>query len=219
MKIDFAIKKFRKTTTSQKLHSFVEQDLKNYKNITILEFGVDKGISTSFFLNACKKNKGKLISVDTINYAKLFTDSSWNFIYGRDDNYNQIFKEIKSPLNIIFLDTEHTAQHVEKIFYKYFNKLKKGGIFLIDDISWLPYIKNGYRDSEWGENNNKDTFLKILEIFNSNSDNLELSFSFLHSGMAKIKKLNNKKLKLPRKIKSRKYFFKNRLRNLKANFS
>ena len=68
MKINFAIKKFKKTTTSQKLYSFVEQDLKGYQNIQILEFGVDKGISTSFFLNICKKNKGRLISVDTINY-------------------------------------------------------------------------------------------------------------------------------------------------------
>ena len=57
MKIDFAIKRFKKTSTSQKLHSFVEQDLERYQNIQILEFGVEKGISTSFFLNICKKKK------------------------------------------------------------------------------------------------------------------------------------------------------------------
>ena len=219
MKINFAIKKFKKTTTSQKLYSFVEQDLKEYRNIQILEFGVDKGISTSFFLNICKKSKGKLISVDTINYEKLFSDINWNFICTRDDNYKKIFKEIKTPLDVIFLDTEHTAKHVEKILYSYFNKLKKDGFFLIDDISWLPYVKNEYRDSEWVENNNRDTFFKILDIFNANNENLELSFSFMHSGMVKIKKLNNKKLKPPIRIKSRQNFLKNKLRNLKTNFS
>tara|TARA_B100000768_G_scaffold179590_1_gene197630 strand:+ start:796 stop:1455 length:660 start_codon:yes stop_codon:yes gene_type:complete len=219
MKINFAIKKFKKSTTSQKLHSFVKQDLKVYQNIRILEFGVDKGISTSFFLDICKKNKGRLISVDTINYEKLFSDINWNFICTRDDNYKKIFKEIKTPLDVIFLDTEHTAKHVEKILYSYFDKLKKDGFFLIDDISWLPYAKNEYRDSEWVENNNRDTFFKILDIFNANNENLELSFSFMHSGMVKIKKLNNKKLKPPKRIKSRQNFLKNKLRNLKTNFS
>ena len=108
---------------------------------------------------------------------------------------------------------------MEKILYSYFNKLKKNGFFLIDDISWLPYAKNEYRDSEWVENNNRNTFYKILDIFNANNENLELSFSFMHSGMVKIKKLNNKKLKPPKKIKSRQNFLKNKLRNLKTNFS
>ena len=76
--INFAIKKFKKSTTSQKLHSFVKQDLKVYQNIRILEFGVDKGISTSFFLDICKKNKGRLISVDTINYEKLYSFCFFN---------------------------------------------------------------------------------------------------------------------------------------------
>ena len=57
MKINFAIKKFKKTTTSKKLHSFVLNDLKTYSNIKILEFGVDKGISTSLFLKICEKKK------------------------------------------------------------------------------------------------------------------------------------------------------------------
>tara|TARA_B100000579_G_C22761230_1_gene819051 strand:+ start:336 stop:986 length:651 start_codon:yes stop_codon:yes gene_type:complete len=216
MKINFAIKKFKKTTTSKKLNSFVLNDLKDYSNIKILEFGVDKGISTSLFLKICEKKNGKLISVDTINYKKLFDHSKWEFIHGRDDNFKKVQKEIKQPVDIIFLDTEHTAKHVEKIIYLYFKKLKKNGLFIIDDISWLPYTKNEYRDSEWVENNNKNTFIKILEIFNSNKNNLELSFTFLHSGMAKIKKLNNKKLRYPKKIFSREKNIRNIIRNLKS---
>ena len=65
-------------------------------------------------------------------------------------------------------DGNGIQKHVEKIFYMYFDKLKINGLFIIDDISWLPYIKNAWRNNEWIENNNKETFYKLIEIYNSN---------------------------------------------------
>ena len=107
----------------------------------------------------------------------------------------------KKKINIIFLDTQHTAKHVEKIFYMYFNKLEKNGLFIIDDISWLPYVKNAWRDNEWIENNNKDTFLKLVEIYNNNQKNLKISFVFQESGLKIIKKKKNKIKIFKKKIK------------------
>ena len=77
---------------------------------------------------------------------------------------------------------------MEKILYMYFSKLKINGLFIIDDISWLPYTKNEWRDNEWIENNNKETFNKLIEIYNSNQKNMEITFRFEHSGLAIIKK-------------------------------
>ena len=95
----------------------------------------------------------------------------------------------------------------------YFNKLKINGLFIIDDISWLPYIKNEWRDNEWIENNNKETFNKLIEIYNSNQENIEITFQFEHSGLAIIKK-KGLRLKEYTPIISRKFSIKNTLRTL-----
>ena len=48
----------------KKLDEFIFNDIEKLKNLTILEFGVRKGISTSIFLEICKKNSGRLYSND-----------------------------------------------------------------------------------------------------------------------------------------------------------
>ena len=68
----------------------------------------------------------------------------------------------------------------------YFDYLKIGGHFYIDDISWLPYLKSKPRDNFYCEINNKETFYKLLDIYNSNMDNLDIYFSFISSGICRI---------------------------------
>ena len=158
MSLKSFIKKNQNQIVTAKMRKLFDEEFKknNFKKLKILEFGVNKGYSTSLFLKFCQQTKSKLISVDTIDYSKLFNDKNWKFIKCRDDEFAKINKIVKWPVDIIFLDTEHTAKHVEKILNLYFNKLKVGGLFIIDDISWLPYVKNAYRDNEWIENNNKE---------------------------------------------------------------
>ena len=196
---------------SKKIKSLIDKELKKIKKPRILEFGVEHGNSTKYFLQNIKA--GNLISVDTSNCSHLFKNKQWIFIKCRDDNYKIINKYLKTKLDIIFVDTTHTADHVEKIVYLYFKKLKINGIMLIDDISWLPYIKNEWRDNERIENNNKETFNKLIEIYNSNKKNIEIMFQFEHSGLAIIKK---KGLRLDKytSIISRKLSIKNILRSL-----
>jgi predicted O-methyltransferase YrrM len=124
MKISKVLNKFKNTTTLEKLNNFILPNIKNIKNLNILEFGVDKGISTAFFLNLINNNKGNLTSVDIKNYKDLYSHKNWTFIHSKDDNYKNIERFIKKKFDIIFLDTEHTAQHIKKIFYYYYPKLK-----------------------------------------------------------------------------------------------
>lgn len=126
---------------------------------------------------------------------------------------------LRYKLNIIFIDTTHTADHVEKIFYLYFKKLKINGFILIDDISWLPYCKDQYRNHSWVEKNNKETFFRMLEIYSSNKDKLDISFNFLDSGLCKVTKIKDKKLNLKNKIYYRKFIVKNILDLFKNFFS
>ena len=64
------------------------------------------------------------------------------------------------------------------------------------------------------EINNHETFSSLLKILRNNSENIDLFFSFVGSGMAKIIKKNDNKLNNPKKIKSRQYSVKNFFRKL-----
>jgi predicted O-methyltransferase YrrM len=201
--------------TLEKLNFFIKNDLVKKKNLNILEFGVHAGISTKLFLKIIKKNKGKLISVDTVNYKSRFKDKNWLFLNCRDDNFKYINKYIKTKLDLIYLDTEHNSKHIKKIFNQYFNLLKVGGIFIVDDIFWLPYIKGNYRDNFHIEINNRESFTGIMEIYNSNLDKVELILTPKHTGMAKFIKLKNKKLNFFKTIKNREHGLKNSIRKLR----
>ena len=171
-----------------KLDTFLYNKIKDISNIKILEFGVRKGVSTKLFVDLAEKNNGQVTSVDIDNYSSLINSERWKFIQTRDDNYEKIQKELSNDLDVILLDSFHEAEHVSKIIYTYYKHLKKGGYFFIDDISWVPYLKNSYRDNFWCEVNNKETFTKIVNIYSENYLNFDLEFTFISSGFAAIKK-------------------------------
>ena len=199
------------TDYNYKLNSIVVSQLESLKNSTILEFGVKEGRSTKIFLQHCKKNGGKLFSVDVDDYKEKFDDTNWTFIQSRDDNFDFLENQLPKKFDIIYLDSLHEAKHVEKIFYYYFEKLKKGGLFFIDDTSWLPYIKNASRDNFYCEINNKETFDKLLEIYNVNFDKFDINFDFTSSGKSKIVKKSETLIK-SKIINTRTLSFKNFIR-------
>jgi hypothetical protein len=189
------------------------------KNIKILEFGVENGHTTSLFLEMCENNTGSVFSVDCKNYSDLFNSSNWIFIESRDDNYKFIEDKIKNNyFDIICLDTIHTKKHVKKILNYYFKYLNIGGIFLIDGISHIPYLKMNYRDNFYSEINNKEIFDYLLSLKNNIQNNISLDFSFEGSGAARIKKKENTKL-IEKKIISRSKTLKNYIRKFFLYFS
>ena len=186
-------------------YNFISKNISSLKNINILEFGVRDGYSTSIFLDICNKNQGSLISVDIDDYSSLFKNKNWVFLKSRDDNFNFVKKHIKKKLDVIFIDSYHEPNHIAKILYFYYKFLKKDGVIYIDDISWIPYIKNSYRTNSWNEMINRKTFTKILEIYFNNLKNLRLEFCFDNSGMAKLTKKTHKPLNKSKKIYNREF--------------
>ncbi len=191
---------------NHKVETFLHNRIKNINNIKILEFGVREGISTKLFVNLAEKNNGKVFSVDLDDYSNLINSNKWKFIHSRDDNFKFIKSEIENEFDVILLDSQHEAYHVKKIIFNYYDLLKKGGYFFIDDISWLPYLKNSYRDNFWCEINNKETFNIILDIYSENISNFDLEYSFISSGFALLKKTSDDKLN-PLRKKKRQIFF------------
>lgn len=174
-----------------KLKKFLTPLIKNIKNPVIVEFGVRAGISTLQFLKFCTANKGFLYSFDPVDCSKISKNFRWKFFKSRDDNFQLLKKLLPKKVDVIYLDSVHEAGHVEKIFFYYFKFLKKGGYFIIDDISHLPYQKNKDRNNFYCEINNKETFSRILEIYNANEKLFDLNFIFVSSGLAIIQKKKN----------------------------
>ena len=193
---------------------YIIEKIKNIQKIQILELGVQNGSSTKKFIELCNINDGYLTSIDIDDCSKVIKSDRWKFIHSSDDNFEKIDKIIPKALDFIYIDSLHQAKHVEKVFYHYYSFLKKGGICIIDDISWLPYSKNQYRDNEFSEHTNRSTFNKILEIYNQNQKNFFLEFFFRESGYAIITKKEENSLNRAIKIQSREYGLKNLLRKI-----
>ena len=174
-----------------KIEVFLKDQIQKISNPNILEFGVREGRSTKIFLDLCKQKNGKLFSVDVDDYSHLFNDKNWTFLKTRDDNFEFLKNKLPKKFDIIYLDSLHEADHVEKIFYYYYDFLEIGGHFYIDDISWLPYLKTGLRNNFYCEINNKETFERLMEIYNNNLNNFDIFFTFISSGMCRIIKKDN----------------------------
>ena len=208
--------KLDKNNYLKKIRNFIFEFEKNKENPFILEFGVRQGRSTKMFLEICERNNGSLISIDIDDYANLFNDKNWTFIQCRDDNKVKISPFLKKSIDIILIDSFHDPYHVLKIINLYWENLTTGGSMYIDDISWLPYIKNSWRDHKYSENINFDTFQILLNLLNSNKDNFTLEFNFQDSGMARLIKLKDNILEKPKKIIRRKNLIKTILNKLRG---
>ena len=136
--------KLKRIDPKIKLDTFLKADVLKFNKPQIVEFGVKEGRSTKLFLDICNQKNGNLYSIDVNDYSNLFNDPKWNFYKVRDDNFKYLEEKLPKEVDVIYLDSLHEANHVEKIFYHYFKKLKLNGIFYIDDTSWLPYLKSNY---------------------------------------------------------------------------
>ena len=199
---------------NKKFENFIFDKIKNLKNPIILEFGVQRGQSTKRFLDLINRRGGKLYSIDIDDCSKILKNKKWKFIQSRDDNFKFIKKNIPKKVDVIYLDSLHEVNHVEKMIYYYYKILNKEGFFFIDDICWLPYVKKSWRQNSYAERNNYETFQNLLKIFYANYKNFNLEFTFVESGYALLRKLNNNIIELPKKIPLNRFGIKNLLKKI-----
>tara|TARA_B100000242_G_C42924940_1_gene428884 strand:+ start:113 stop:745 length:633 start_codon:yes stop_codon:yes gene_type:complete len=199
---------------SLKLDKYLMPLISKISNPIILELGVENGRSTKKFLEICKTNNGKLFSVDVKDCSKISNDPKWNFYNTRDDNFEFINSKLPEKIDVLYIDSLHEASHVKKLIYGYYPKIKNEGYIFIDDISHLPYLKDKVRNNFYCEINNKETFELLLSIYSKNIKNFELNFSFMSSGLAIVKKLNDNDLSPFDNLKERSQSLKNIFRKL-----
>ena len=138
------------------------------ENPLIVELGVDRGQSTKIFLNAIdNKASSKLISIDIKDCSKVSSSKKWEFIQQDSaDIINLLINkpEIKNGIDILYIDSLHTPNHVEKEVYNFFEYLNENAMIFFDDIDSGPYMSNQRKDSVSTEIINRKIFNCISQF-------------------------------------------------------
>ena len=101
----------------------------------ILELGVREGESTKKFLEICDILNAKLISIDTGDCSAVSNNPRWKFLQMNDLDY-----EVKEPIDILFIDTEHTYKQTLLELKKFIPHVKSGGVILLHDTISCPGV-------------------------------------------------------------------------------
>lgn len=154
----------------------MHQEALSRNNPRILELGVDQGQSTRVFLNAIDgKTEALLTSVDIRDCSDAVECDTWKFVLSDSKDVEAIIKAspiIKNGIDILYVDSLHTAEHVYHEVYGFFPYVKYNGVIYFDDIDSGPY-KNGQRkDSVSVEIANRNIFKLLEGIFEANINDL-----------------------------------------------
>ena len=179
------------------------------KSPLIVELGVDRGQSTKVFLNAIKeKEEAALISIDIRDCSKITNCSKWHFIKCDSADVNEVTSRsplFKKGIDILYIDSLHTKNHVYKEIYGYFQYLNKDACIFFDDVDSSPYMKNQRKNNVGIEIANRKIYELIEAVFNSNLHQLNFSLIRGSTGLARLDKLSKKgeKLNQPKYLKKR----------------
>ena len=199
-----------------KMHS----EVASRKSPIVLELGVDRGQSTKVFLNAINdKSSSHLISVDIRDCSHVSDSNLWTFIKMDSCKVKNILKKapiLKKGIDVIYIDSLHTPEHVFKEVYGWFPFLKKGGVIFFDDIDSNPYLRGQRKDNVGIEISNRKILELIESIFLSNLDIIDFELIKGSTGLARLEKICEKgvNLKPPKKIKKRNSTFLWKLLNI-----
>lgn len=156
----------------------------------ILEFGVNTGASSSIFTYLAEQNKGKVFSIDIENCNDVVESKNWFFLQTNDLDTRKIldnFKELHDGIDLIYIDSYHDADHVEKLTYAWYPFLKKDGTIFFDDTENFIYrVKKKIPHTiNVGEINNR-----VDQIYYSNESKIYYSKYYGASGLSKYHKLS-----------------------------
>jgi cephalosporin hydroxylase len=98
----------------------------------VIELGTRTGVSTIAWLYALELVGGHLWSVDTDERPAIGDHDHWTFIQG-DDCSPQVFAQLPSPVDVVFIDTSHDYDHTLRELNLYRWLVRPGGKILLHD--------------------------------------------------------------------------------------
>jgi len=125
-------------------------------NISILEIGVRRGTSTRAIMKGLKERMGggHLYSIDKDDRSNVLKDKSdWTFLLGYSstdpsrEGYKNQEVEWNKPIDILFIDGDHTYEGVKSDYEKYEPFVKQGGLIFMHDITHKHFgVKNFWKE-------------------------------------------------------------------------
>jgi len=115
--------------------------VRDYEVKTILELGVEYGVTTRAFLLACRDFDATLTSID-VELPKFSLDvlgdlkKYWRFIRGND-----LEVEWNTEVDLIFIDTIHTYDHLKAELEKYHRYAR---LIVLHDTNDPKWLSKGY---------------------------------------------------------------------------
>ena len=152
-----------KNTWHTYISNFYEERFLPYKEqpISLLEIGIETGASLKlwgeYFSNAIS-----IVGVDLSN-GKLLPEFNSNATIIEGDAYSNDTADSLGDFDIIIDDASHNHQDHLKFFELYIQKLKSGGILVIEDIQRYEYFQDS-EPVENLENNSNDLFDENIDF-------------------------------------------------------
>ena len=159
---------------------------------TILELGVARGQSTHAFLNAIDGKPGaRLISVDINDCSSAAASDQWTFVQadlGDAEHVVALQPVLRQGIDILYVDSLHTAEHVLKEVAGFYPYLNKGAVVFLDDVDSFPYMRGQRKDNVGKEISNRAIDRLVERIFQSNIADLDLTVYRGSTGLARFDK-------------------------------
>jgi predicted O-methyltransferase YrrM len=165
--------------------------VKEIRNPTILEFGIDRGASTTVFLQVCEENGGKLASVDIADCSAISDSPLWTFVQSSSTAVSTIVSHapfLEYGIDFLYIDSAHTRAHVEKEVYGWFRYLKQDAVIMFDDVDPHIYRRGERKDNPRFEQSWEEIGAFVREFFYANEDTLDLAIRYGSTGLAEIRK-------------------------------
>ena len=172
---------------------FMYQKAINKESPIILELGVDKGLSTTVFLQACEEMNGKLVSVDIQDCSDISDSDRWEFVQSDSTDVKYILSQashLKDGIDIIYIDSLHNKKHVQKELTGWFPYMKQNSWIFFDDVDPNPYRKGNRKDHYNNEVAWREINEYVQSFFYSNEESLFLNMFYGSTGLACIHKVS-----------------------------
>lgn len=165
------------------------------QHATVLELGVDRGQSTKVFLNAMDgKPSSHLVSVDIRDCKGVSESDMWTFVQKDSADVEAVIDAapiLKDGIDVIYVDSLHTAEHVFKEISGWFPYLKKGGVAYFDDVDTGPYLMGQRKDNLGTEIANRKIYELIEAVFRANMGKINLDVLHGSTGLARVEKVSD----------------------------
>lgn len=158
---------------------------------TFLELGTDRGQASNAILAACAETGGRLVSVDVRDCAGAASGPHWSFVQASSLDRAAILAAapfLAEGIDLLYVDSLHTAEHVEREIRTWFDLVRQGGDIFFDDVDSAPYLAGRRKDNAKMEIANRRIRALIEHVFQSNLDRTELALFLGSTGLARLRK-------------------------------